>query len=554
MPEAKVWEKDLPDAVSCVCLSSDGTLLVASSGSTIFLFDASGVLLWKADMGSKILRMKLSLGGEYIIASSENSQLHFVDRSGKLLWRRQLSGISNGLSLSKDASFIVIGSDNNNAYFVNRAGQPTWSFKAERPVKCVAVSHFGKYIAAGGVDGNIYVLNMSGQLIWKYKTGGEVSGIAISSEGDYVLAASTDRKLYFFESGGRLIWQPTLEGIPSAVAVSSNGAVAVAAAGNEGYALSKDGALIRKWDCGMPMRDAGVSENGEYFVFSSADKHVYYFQKNGDLLWKASLSADAEHVALSSSGETIVVSSSDKKVHLLDHTRYYDSFIGLAAKAIAEVKEQGFKPAEAERLLELAMSNFERRNFKLAIDNAKAAEAAARKEKELAKPEISVLIATPEGFAMDSWTQVKAIIMNTGSAHASDVRLEFFGQVLAQGKTGMPFIEVNEAATVALAFRPKVAGTLPMKMRISFWSFEGKEFASEVQFQMQSAEPGKKVAFAKAQTLVKFGDVQRVIAKISQKEVKEEAIAKCPKCNKAVDREWLACPFCLTKLKAWKSA
>jgi len=551
---AKIWEKEFSDSISSISISSDGTLISASYGNFISLFDSSGTLLWKVDLGSKIIRMKLSLDGEYILASTENSQLHFLDKSGKLLWRRQLSGKSYGISLSKDASFIAVGSDNNNLYFVNRAGQPTWSFKAERPIRNVAISHFGKYLASGGVDGNVYLHNMSGQLIWKYKTGGEVASISISSEGDYVLAASTDRKLYFFESSGRLLWQPTLEGLPSSVSLSSSGNIAVCAAGNEGYAYSKDGNLIRRWECAANISDTAVSENGEYFAFSSYDKHLYFFQRTGDLLWKSPLNSEVNLLATSSSGEAILVSTSDKKIHLLDHTRYYDNFISMAAKAIAEVKEQGFKPVEAERLLALAMSNFERRNFKLAIDNAKAAEAAARKEKELAKPEISILIATSEGFAQDSWTQVKAILMNTGTTHASDVRLEFFGQALVQGKTGIPFLEVGETSSLALALRPKITGNIPIKMRISYWNFEGKEYNLETQFQIQSGEQGKKIVYPKTQTVVKLGDIQRIINKLSQKDTKEDVIPKCPKCNKAVDKEWLACPFCLTKLKTWKSA
>ena len=58
----------------------------------------------------------------------------------------------------------------------------------------------------------------------------------------------------------------------------------------------------------------------------------------------------------------------------------------------------------------------------------------ASRIKEKPKPEVSMLSVIYESLAVNQPTKVNTIIMNTGSTHAQEVRMEFRGHFDIQGE------------------------------------------------------------------------------------------------------------------------
>jgi hypothetical protein len=258
---------------------------------------------------------------------------------------------------------------------------------------------------------------------------------------------------------------------------------------------------------------------------------------------------------------------------------FFQSYMSQAAKTLVAVREFGTNSLEAEVLMQRAESEFSRKEYTSALNYARGAEKVALRIKEKSRPEITVLAVASESFNVDSPTKLNMVLMNTGSAHAREMRLEFGGQAAVDGPLRVPGIQTGKFVSETYNIRPLTVANIPMKLSISYWDVEGKEYLAETVFNVLGGEPGKKVSYGKNQPVFQAGNVQRLIAKVQA--TKKEALAKpagaggappaaapkvatsapaapaaftpdarCPVCGKGVRKEWPACPFCHTKFRA----
>ena len=223
--------------------------------------------------------------------------------------------------------------------------------------------------------------------------------------------------------------------------------------------------------------------------------------------------------------------------------------------------------------MQRAESEFARKEFTSALNYARGAEKVALRIKEKSRPEVSILAVASESFNVDTMTKLSMIIMNTGTAHIREARLEFSGQVAIEGPMSVAAIHTGKFLSEGYAIRPLAVTSIPVKLAVSYWDMEAKEHLSEVMFSISGGEPGKKVAFGKNQSIIQFGNIQRLIAKVqaTKKEAPPKPAAapaapaaapkqpapgafvpdaRCPVCGQGVRREWPACPFCHTKFRA----
>lgn len=576
MPDAvKVWEYQARNEIRDVAITKNGDLVVVGvSDGALVLLDWDGKVLWTKDTGAPILRVKLSYDGEFTAVTTADSKVHLYDRAGNPLWKMGLKQPIPGLSMNSTGSSVVIGSENMNTYVIDRSGKVLWGAKMGAPVGDVAISANGNYVVAGSDDHSVYLLDIGGRLVWSYRTEGPIQAVAISDNGDYLIASSMDKRLYFFDRSGSLIWNPRNTDVAVAMDMSLAARNMVIAVGSEVHLLTREGALLKRWAAHEKVLDVVISHNGEFAAAASADDHIYYFDHNGEEIWRHKCAGDATCVAMNGSGDLVVSGGRDRTVRYFDNNRFFDAYMTSAHKTVEAVRHFGANTLESDVLMQRAQSEFERKEFTSALNYARGAEKVALRIKEKSRPEVSILAVSTESFNVDSVTRLNLIIMNTGTAHVREARLDFSGQAAVEGPVRLTQIATGKFLSETYAVRPLAVTSIPMKLCVSFWDMEAKEYLAEAVFSISGGEAGKKVAFGKNQPIIQFGNIQRLIAKVqaSKKEAPARPAAtagpsapaaaykppapgtfvpdaRCPVCGQGVRREWPACPFCHAKFK-----
>jgi len=576
LPDAvKVWEYQARNEIRDVAITKNGDLVVVGvSDGALVLLDWDGKVLWTKDTGAPILRVKLSYDGEFTAVTTADSKVHLYDRAGNPLWKMGLKQPIPGLSMNSTGSSVVIGSENMNTYVIDRSGKVLWGAKMGAPVGDVAISANGNYVVAGSDDHSVYLLDIGGRLVWSYRTEGPIQAVAISDNGDYLIASSMDKRLYFFDRSGSLIWNPRNTDVAVAMDMSLAARNMVIAVGSEVHLLTREGALLKRWAAHEKVLDVVISHNGEFAAAASADDHIYYFDHNGEEIWRHKCAGDATCVAMNGSGDLVVSGGRDRTVRYFDNNRFFDAYMTSAHKTVEAVRHFGANTLESDVLMQRAQSEFERKEFTSALNYARGAEKVALRIKEKSRPEVSILAVSTESFNVDSVTRLNLIIMNTGTAHVREARLDFSGQAAVEGPVRLTQIATGKFLSETYAVRPLAVTSIPMKLCVSFWDMEAKEYLAEAVFSISGGEAGKKVAFGKNQPIIQFGNIQRLIAKVqaSKKEAPARPAAtagpsapaaaykppapgtfvpdaRCPVCGQGVRREWPACPFCHAKFK-----
>ena len=596
----KVWEFQARNEIRDVCISKSGELVVAGiSDGTLLLLDHAGKPIWQRDVGAPIMKVRMSQDGEFIALTTGDSKDHFYDRGGNPLWRMQLKQPIPGLSMNSTGSSVVIGSENQNTYVYDRSGKLLWGARMGGPVTDVAISLNGNYVVAGSIDHTIYLLDIGGRLVWSYRTEGPIQAVAISDNGDYLMASSQDKRLYFFDRSGSLIWNPRNTEAALTMDMSISARNMVIAVGSEVHLLTRQGSLLRRWQGQERVMDVVISANGEFAAAASADDHVYFFDPSGEELWRHKGQDDILSVAMTAAGEHVVAGGRDRTVTCFDNITFFQNCMSQAAKTLIAVREFGANALEAEVLMQRADSEFGRKEFTSALNYARGAEKVALRIKEKSRPDMAMLAVSSESFNIDSPTRLNMVIMNTGSAHARELRLDFKGQVAVEGPMRVWGIQTGKYVSETYNLRPLVAATIPIKLTISYWDTEGKEYLLESVFNLIGGEAGRKVSYGKNQPVFQAGNVQRLIARV-QASKKEAPVrpagahiahsiatpkapqaasvaaaqkaptaasalgprmaapaapaaftpdARCPMCGKGVRKEWPACPFCHAKFR-----
>ena len=589
MAEAvKVWEFQARNEIRDVCISKSGELVVAGiSDGNLLLLDHAGKTIWQKDVGAPIIKVKMSQDGEYIALTTADSKVHLYDRGGNPLWRMQLKQPIPGLSMNSTGSSIVIGSDNMNTYVYDRSGKLLWGAKMNGQVTDVAISLNGNYVVAGSQDHTIYFLDIGGRLVWSYRTEGPIQSVAISDNGDYLIASSLDKRLYFFDRSGSLIWNPRNTESAVAMDMSISARNMALAIGNEVQILTREGSLLHRWQGKERVHDVAMSANGEFTAAVSADDNVYFFDQTGEEIWHHKCSGGLLCVAMTPAGEQVVAGGRDRTVTCFDNSQFFQHCMSQAAKTLVAVREFGANALEAEVLMQRADSEFGRKQYTSALNYARGAEKVALRIKEKSRPDMALMAVSSESFNTDLPTRLNTVIMNTGSAHARELRLEFKGQVAIEGPMRVPGIQAGKYVSETYNLRPLVAASIPMKLAVFYWDMEGKEYIMETVFSIIGGEPGKRVSYGKNQPVFQAGNIQRLLSKVqaSRKETPGRPPAphvvtastapkaapaappaaaarppaqppgtftpdaRCPVCGKGVRKEWPSCPFCHAKFR-----
>jgi WD40 repeat protein len=564
---SKIWEYKADTEIKKVSISHNGESIAAvTSKGRLAYFDKEGKMVWSATLEADVIDMELSSDGEMMAIATTDNKVHFYDRRGKLHWKLGLKAKVTSLSLSSTGTLIAIGALNSSAYLVDKNGKVHWTFKAGGPVRAVAISAKGTYMAVGGDDYTVHYLDSRGALRWKYTTQGRVLGLRVDANGDYVLGCSDDKRIYLFDRHGSLIWNPRNPETSRTIDMSADARTLIVGAGSEIMMFEKEGGLLRRWAGQGHSTTVAISSNGEYGVAGDSSDTIHFLSKNGELIWEFKTLGEVSSVAISSSGEHIVAGSKDNTISFFDNNTYFKNYIQEAKRKILAIKKSGINILEAEVLLQRSELELKRKEYSSAINYALGAEKVASRIKEKTKPEVSMLSVIYESLALNQPTKVNTIIMNTGSTHAKEVRLEFRGHFDIKGEQRFQDLKVNKFFETHFYLMPKQAGTVPLKIVLIFIDYENKEFMAEGMITLH-VDPQVKTSLSKSHAIIQIGNIQKLAKRVQAAKTGKArgepkpitktgipakttaVVTKCPGCGRVVQREWSGCPYCMTKLQ-----
>lgn len=569
---AKAWDYGAYGPVTCVALSGGGEYLIAGSqDGNLYAFSGSGELLWTQTLGAPVGKIAYSLNGNYLAAATVThgeSLINFYGINGALLWSRKVGRPVRGLSISDDGGIVVIGSDNRNIYCVNYEGNLIFNHRLGGEIPTVTQTRDSRLIYAGSYDAFVYCFDLQGRGIWNYKTTGPVEKVLITRTGDLVFAVSADKRLYQISKTGSMLTNQRFEELPVLLDIDENARTMVLAQGIDLLLLHhKDSTIYKRLRLEGRVLDVVVSQNGEHIACYTSSNILHFFDRELNELWQNEFQQKPASLSISPKGHYLGVGGTDKHVYMLDNKNYYRKTLEGVKRAIAEAKQGGMVVLEAEVLAQKAEQELEGEAFSAALKYADAAVKIVSRQRERAKPQISILGVVHEAFRVGKPNTVRAIVMNTGMGHAKNISFRFEGDIRTEVAPAREYLAVGGWYEDNWEIVPTKKGETPLRFR-TMWHDAGDSVqTAESPFKVDVVESEKALPYKKSAPVIQLGNVQKLIARVQADKaagrvpnpppslaaqpaadavVREVQALKCKKCGTLLQEEWKACPQCAT--------
>ena len=569
---AKAWEYATYGPVTCTALSGGGEYLIAGSqDGNLYAFSREGELLWTQTLGAPVGKVAYSLNGNYLAAATSThgeSLINFYGINGALLWSRKVGRPVRGLSISDDGGIVVIGSDNRNIYCVNYEGNLIFNHRLGGEIPTVAQTRDSRLIYAGSYDAFVYCFDLQGRGIWNYKTTGPVEKVLVTRAGDLVFAVSSDKRLYQLSKTGSMLTNQRFEELPSLLAIDETARTMAIAQGIDLLLLHhKDTSVFKRVRLEGRILELAVSENGEHVACTTSTSVLHFFDRELNELWSNEFPQKPTALSISPKGHYLGVGSNDKRVYMLDNKNYYRKTLEGVQRAIDEAKQGGMVVLEAEVLAQKAEQELEAEAFSAALKYAEAAGKIVSRQRERARPQISILGVVQEAFRLGKPNTVRAIVMNTGMGHAKNISFRFEGDVTTQLAPARDYLGVGGWYEDIWEVIPTKKGETAVRFR-TMWHDAGDSVQTgESPLTLNVMESDKAMPYKKSAPLIQLGNVQKLIARVQADKaagriptppptsasqaaadavVREVASLKCKKCGTLLQEDWKACPKCAT--------
>jgi WD40 repeat protein len=572
MNSAKAWDYATYGPVTCTALSQGGDYLIAGSqDGNIYAFSREGELLWTQTLGAPIGKLAYSLNGNYLAAATSThgeSLINFYGINGALLWSRKVGRAARGLSISDDGGIVVIGSDNRNIYCVNYEGNLIFNHRLGGEIPTVAQTRDARHIYAGSFDAFVYCFDLQGRGIWNYKTTGPVEKVLVTRSGDLVFAVSSDKRLYQLSKTGSMLTNQRFEELPTSIAIDETARTMAMAQGPELFLLHhKDSTVSKRLRLEGRILELAVSENGEHISCYTSSNSLHFFDRELNELWRNEFPQKPIAMSISPKGHYLAVGCNDKHVYMLDNKNYYRKTIEAVRRAIDEAKASGMVVLEAEVLAQKAEQELEAEAFSPALKYAEAALKIVSRQRERAKPQISILGVVNEAFRLGKPNTVRALVMNTGMGHAKNISFRFEGEVRSEVVPAREYLAVGSWYEENWEIVPLKKGENPVRFK-TMWHDAGDSIqTAESPITINAVESEKALPYKKSAPLVQLGNVPKLIARVQadkaagrlpappvsvaaqpalESVVQEVQSLKCKKCGTLLQEDWKACPRCAT--------
>jgi len=307
------WSKDLGNgAIDSAIVGANGLLYVITGGilnytdfsydtnSALFCLNATGAVVWSAEIGAGYQVGSPLLFGNMVIVPSADGKLYAFDAAdGDVEWTYDTgSAATNGITSSPVAytdsmmtSKIVFAAGNGVLYSVY-AGNGTldWSVEVADKIYSSSPAILNGIIYIGDDSGNVsaFAADGSGKL-WSTEVGEKVRGspvLDVARNQVVVAATGANGNITALNmTTGAVMWQTVIGGSSASVAMASNGFVAATASGL--FMVDFDGQKLWDLDLGTSFGGAAPTVVGEtiYAVTNEAASRLVAVSLDGELLW-----------------------------------------------------------------------------------------------------------------------------------------------------------------------------------------------------------------------------------------------------------------------------
>lgn len=279
-----VWSLGANGPVSSVAITHDGATIVASAGSTVYLLDQQGNVLWQNPVGSRVNGVGISPEGSRIGVAAD--KLYLYNRDGDLLWAVKTGFIYRSVDLSSNGAYVAAGCDNGAVYIFDKNKKQLWDYDMGTDSYDLAISENGRRIAIGCDNQGVYLLNSRQGESWSYGTGRLVRGIDLTPDGRFVAAGSVDRCLYLSTGEGEHLWKYPVEEAVSSAALTNEADRVFAAAGKTIHVLDRTGARVQEIGLVGRAESVAVTPDGSFLVVGGGegDRSIRLFTDDPDLV------------------------------------------------------------------------------------------------------------------------------------------------------------------------------------------------------------------------------------------------------------------------------
>jgi len=326
-----LWELGANDAVSSVAVAQDGSAIVAGAGSTVYLLDREGHVLWRNAAGSRVQGVGISPEGSHIGVAAD--KLYLFDREGNLLWAEKTTFIYRSVALSSNGMYVAAGCDNGAVFIFDRNKKQLWDYDMGTDSYGIAISENGRRIAIGCDNQGVYLLNSREGESWSYGTGKLVKGIALTLDGRFVAAGSYDRCVYLSTGEGEHLWKYPTENAVFSTALTNEANRVFAASGRTVFVLDRTGAEVQKIGLNGRAESVAVTSDGSFLVVGGGegDRSIRLFTNDPALIESQEpMEAGLDEV------EPLNQIGSDATVHPLSPDDSTDTAVETDARARAE--------------------------------------------------------------------------------------------------------------------------------------------------------------------------------------------------------------------------
>ncbi len=249
-------------------LSADGSLFAISTAGDVQLRSRDRVLLWTSEVPD-ISAAILSADGSRLAISTRVGELQIFDRAGRMTgsnrtfdWAQRIIPLS-GISISDDGrSIFTICPGGIIAY--DDLGSGIWKVSAEP--RGFSISRSGSVIAYGsGMP--LICLDPQGYISWSHRMGNDVSGVSITPDGAYVVASSEDQHVHLFGDKGDVIFDYHSPESVKCVAITPDGRKIVAGLMNRSMIiLDGTGSVVGQYMTGGIVNTLRITDDGSLIV------------------------------------------------------------------------------------------------------------------------------------------------------------------------------------------------------------------------------------------------------------------------------------------------
>lgn len=285
------------DEITCMSITATGALfgIGDKNGSIMLISKGMSIPRWRYFGKFEVLSIKLSTGGDYIVATDSNDTISFFSqnpylRDGKIspLWRRSLPACKIKDIYSSQGSpplVFVLSSSGGNAYIYTKNGEMIWEYQTEADEVDATFSRDGLWMVIGDSKGNIYLFKLgSKNPLWSFQTDSQILSVDISFNNNYIVAGGKTR-----EGKGQI------------------------------YLLSlKDGEVISQRQVDNPIRNVYISYDGKRIIADKEDGSVVVIYYNLDAIqeYNFRISNKIQSIMTSIFGSYIVASNPEGEVYL----------------------------------------------------------------------------------------------------------------------------------------------------------------------------------------------------------------------------------------------